>query len=249
MTHFRRSQSVDTGLTRIISGLSTTSASSSSASSDTDESEEKQHDTIQHQHHHKKCVHIMFLYNSKSGGQSALSLLKYFGAYTSLMYDLFELNSSVACLQKLGSDLERYEDKLIVCIVGGDGSQCWAASLIDKAIQLKLPKEILFPVIIPYPIGTGNDLSRALGWGHIEKSRDKIIKHVADAQFCYNHSQRFDVLDRWSINYTFDGIKDHETYNDYLTTFNPPLPEKFLCYMYVICMIFDMIFMLRCQNM
>ena len=170
-------------------------------------------------HHHNKCQHIMFLYNSKSGSGKALSLLSHLKVYTSLLYDLFQLNSSKIKLQKLSNDIQQYEDKLIVFIVGGDSSQNWAASLIDKAIQFNSPKQISFPVIIPFPIGTGNDLSRSLGWGHIP---DQIIKHVADAQFCYNHSKRFDVLDRWSIKYTFDT-------NECINSFNPPLPQTFCC--------------------
>ena len=82
-----------------------------------------------------ECKQIMFLYNSKSGGQKALSLLKYFKAYTTLLYDLLKLNSSQQARDKLANDLIKYQDKLVVCAVGGDGSQAWAASLIELTIQ------------------------------------------------------------------------------------------------------------------
>eukprot|EP01084_Bolivina_argentea_P099689 179175_1 len=49
----------------------------------------------------QECKRIMFLYNSKSGGRKALTLLQYFRAYTSLIYDLLELNSSPQELRKL----------------------------------------------------------------------------------------------------------------------------------------------------
>ena len=174
----------------------------------------------------------MFLYNSKSGGQKALSLIKYFKAYTSLIYDLFELDSSDSELHKLSDDLQKYQHQIVVCVVGGDGSQNWAASIIDKAIQLKLltleMKHVPFPTIIPFSMGSGNDLSRSLGWGHIEKRPNKIIKYVADAHFCYNYTKRFSVLDRWSISYTFD-----ETIGatNFVNSFHPPLPQTFLCYL------------------
>ena len=180
----------------------------------------------------KKCDQIMFLYNSKSGGQKALSLLKYFRAYTTLIYDLFELSSSDSELHKLSDDLQRYQHQIIVCIVGGDGSQCWAASLIDKAIQLKLltleMKHVPYPTIIPFPVGTGNDLSRSLGWGHLERKPKRIIKHVADAQFCYNYTKRFSFLDRWGISYIFDDTKDT---TQFINDFIPPLAETFLGYL------------------
>ena len=174
----------------------------------------------------QKCQHLMFLYDSKSGGQKVLSLLKYFRTYTSLIYDAFKLNTSDTDLHQLSNDLQRYEGKLIVCIVGGDDTQCRPVTVIDKAIQISYSKRISFPVIIPFPVGTGNDLSRCLGWGHTERPPKKIIKQIADAQFCYNHSKRFDLLDRWSIGYTFDGVKDTK---QYIKCFDPPLPETFLC--------------------
>lgn len=82
-----------------------------------------------------ECKQIMFLYNSKSGGQKALTLLKYFKAYTLLLYDLLDLNSSKEEREKLAQDLIKWEGKLVICAVGGDGSQCWAASLIDRTID------------------------------------------------------------------------------------------------------------------
>ena len=83
----------------------------------------------------EESTRIIWLYNSKSGGQKASSLLKYLQAYTSLIYDLSELNSSHDKINQLSNDLSTYQDQLIICIVGGDGSQAWAASLIDRAIQ------------------------------------------------------------------------------------------------------------------
>lgn len=80
------------------------------------------------------CGASLIRYNSKSGGQKALTLIKYFKAYTSSLFDLLALNQSEVIRAELAKDLIRYQHMVVVCPVGGDGSQCWAASLIDKCI-------------------------------------------------------------------------------------------------------------------
>ena len=124
--------------------------------------------------------------------------------------------------------------------------------------------QIKFPTIVPFPVGTGNDLSRSLGWGNIERTPDKIIKHVADVEYCFNISKRFSVLDRWGCTYNFKHITDEwnklkqnkydesvhsrhsgEEFKEFVSfeseqamldnyvnsTFSPPLPKGFLCYL------------------
>ena len=79
----------------------------------------------------------------------------------------------------------------------------------------------------------------------MERTPDKIIKHISDVFYCYNVSKRFSVLDRWGCTYTFPHITDQHDQNDednkqseqemledYInSTFSPPLPKKFMCYL------------------
>ena len=84
---------------------------------------------------HEECKKIMFLYNSKSGGQKAANLVRYLTAYTSLLHDMYALNSRPPALEKFSRHLLKYNQKLVICVVGGDGSQAWACSLIDRALE------------------------------------------------------------------------------------------------------------------
>ena len=84
--------------------------------------------------------------------------------------------------------------------------------IIDRALKLikdKYNKIIDFPIYCPYPVGSGNDLSRSLGWSNIEKLSDKVLKHISDVFFVSNEMKRFHKLDRWSIKYvTQNSIKN-----------------------------------------
>tara|TARA_R110002050_G_scaffold192417_2_gene327371 strand:- start:132 stop:488 length:357 start_codon:yes stop_codon:yes gene_type:complete len=51
------------------------------------------------------------------------------------------------------------ENLRILCC-GGDGTCCWVLSVLDD-----MGWPVPYPPIAILPLGTGNDLSRALGWG------------------------------------------------------------------------------------
>lgn len=80
-----------------------------------------------------------------------------------------------------------------IAICGGDGSIGWVLSILaDLYSSLNNP-----PVSI-CPLGTGNDLSRILGWGWCfdEKRLSSMLRHVSHAQPI--------PLDRWQI--TFEPV-------------------------------------------
>ena len=76
--------------------------------------------------------------------------------------------------------------RILVC--GGDGTVGWVLSLLDGAkLEYTPPVAIL-------PLGTGNDLARALGWGggrHGARELLPMLEEVDRAQVS--------LLDRWSV--------------------------------------------------
>jgi diacylglycerol kinase (ATP) len=77
-----------------------------------------------------------------------------------------------------------------ICVFGGDGTVGWILSILaDRYASRSNP-----PVSI-CPLGTGNDLSRVLGWGwHYEKQRlMSLLVNVSAATPV--------VLDRWKISF------------------------------------------------
>lgn len=69
-----------------------------------------------------------------------------------------------------------------------DGSVGWVLSVIDQIKFLQSP-----PSVAVLPLGTGNDLARALNWGggYTDEPLPKILAKIADA--------RTVKLDRWKI--------------------------------------------------
>ena len=77
----------------------------------------------------------------------------------------------------------------ILCC-GGDGTCCWVLSVLD---DMGWPAP--YPPIAVLPLGTGNDLSRALGWGpgYRDEALGPILKQVGRSVSLQ--------LDRWKVWY------------------------------------------------
>eukprot|EP00008_Paramoeba_atlantica_P000890 CAMPEP_0201502056 /NCGR_PEP_ID=MMETSP0151_2-20130828/83926_1 /ASSEMBLY_ACC=CAM_ASM_000257 /TAXON_ID=200890 /ORGANISM="Paramoeba atlantica, Strain 621/1 / CCAP 1560/9" /LENGTH=398 /DNA_ID=CAMNT_0047895619 /DNA_START=600 /DNA_END=1792 /DNA_ORIENTATION=- len=76
--------------------------------------------------------------------------------------------------------------KILCC--GGDGTCCWVLSVLDE-----MEWESPYPPIAVLPLGTGNDLSRALGWGpgYADDPLSPILKRIPKASIV--------SLDRWKV--------------------------------------------------
>ena len=64
-------------------------------------------------------------------------------------------------------DLERVKEssEIIVVVMGGDGSlSCFLDDIFQDEVIVREVENLTF---VPLPYGTGNDLSRTLGWGHL----------------------------------------------------------------------------------
>merc|ERR1711881_756088 len=76
---------------------------------------------------------------------------------------------------------------------GGDGTQAWGLRTVDKARELAR-FEYIYGVI---PLGTGNDVSRALGWRGKYPGTKCLLRYVTDIVTSENHS----LLDRWDVKF------------------------------------------------
>jgi len=154
---------------------------------------------------------LIALVNGGSGARKGWILSQELQKLDASVFDLRALNKQEAVREQLGFALYKHANKCIVLICGGDGSQAWAASLIDKSLDVVYRKhgiKLRFPPTCVFPMGTGNDLSRSLGWGTMEPNHKNLVQYIADIHFCAKITKRWSDLDRWRVTYTFDDVHE-----------------------------------------
>lgn len=134
------------------------------------------------------CPLLVFV-NSKSGGNQGKDLLLRFNRLLNprQVYDL-KYSGPLPGLHAF-RDLESY--RILVC--GGDGTVGWVLSYLENVSRELACKS---PPIAIIPLGTGNDLSRVLGWGGGFSESNELIKIL---QNVFNAEQV--SLDRWNVTY------------------------------------------------
>ena len=139
---------------------------------------------------------LLVFVNSRSGANKGQGLLEQFVA---------EFGEAQVCdLGKVGCGGPNLHDVLTpfvgvsgtrVLVCGGDGTCSWLLTAIARACEgTAAAPETTLPVAV-MPLGTGNDLSRALGWGH--GFMGKVMRDPAFLQRV--GAARRTQLDRWSI--------------------------------------------------
>ncbi|KAJ8902001.1 hypothetical protein NDN08_004202 [Rhodosorus marinus] len=164
-----------------------------------------------------KSVPIVVFVNKKSGGQKGERI---FGEFLKELpkehvYSLTEggLDPGIEfCYSHETVLVNGHPEKARIVVAGGDGTVGWVVSGIDKHGE---PDKSLTPVA-HLPLGTGNDMARATGWGggYDGGEAKQVISQVRSAK-----PMR---LDRWKMhiqgkNGTVDGEKQDLMFYNYFS--------------------------------
>ena len=131
-------------------------------------------------------VPILVFLNPKSGGNQGAKLMQKF-QWLLNPRQVFDLTQGGP-----GPAIEMFRKvpniRLLAC--GGDGTVGWVLSILDK-IPVDPP-----PAVGVLPLGTGNDLSRSLGWGggYTDEPISKIISAIQTSPTV--------KMDRWQLSVT-----------------------------------------------
>lgn len=110
---------------------------------------------------------------------------------------------------------------------GGDGSYWQCVHVVEEARRRMSPDCsgcIGLPNLVVVPLGTGNDLSNALGWGKKAPNVEKL-ENLLDLVRDQTEKCELTGLDRWALHWTEDQDSGEKG-----QCWGRPLPERLLCY-------------------
>ncbi|KAL0104888.1 hypothetical protein PUN28_016499 [Cardiocondyla obscurior] len=126
---------------------------------------------------------VLVFINPKSGGNQGAKLLQKF-QWLLNPRQVFDLTQGGP---RMGLELFKKVPNLRVLACGGDGTVGWVLSILDQIGAYPAP------AVGVLPLGTGNDLARALGWGggYKDEPIGKILTSISDSETT--------LLDRWQL--------------------------------------------------
>jgi len=136
-----------------------------------------------------KPLKVFALINPKSGGCLGESVAEILGKEGIKTWNLPDFSQDKSLYAELARELSRTKAHVIIC--GGDGTTSWGLSVLDKAQKVK-PFDYILGLM---PLGSGNDLSRCLGWGTSYPGDDVLKIHADETLIAEKHS----LLDRWDV--------------------------------------------------
>ena len=155
---------------------------------------------IEHRSNNNNWTPLIVIGNGKSGNNDGELILSQFRSILNpiQIFDLADLSNK--SVNKSSRRPLKIEDGLelirllkdypkYLLIAGGDGTIGWVLNTIDKMKIENIP-----PILI-YPLGTGNDLARSLGFGSGAIASSDTIKEVMEQIETFEVSS----LDRWKI--------------------------------------------------
>ena len=124
----------------------------------------------------RDCTPLLVFVNRGSGGRQGEQVVSQLRALLSPP-QVVDLGDGVAVAENALQSF-RSVGRFRVLVCGGDGTVSWVLSLLDAAALESTP-----PVAV-LPLGTGNDLARALGWGGSHPGRGfiSLLEDVDSAQ-------------------------------------------------------------------
>uniref|UniRef100_A0A6B2L393 Diacylglycerol kinase n=1 Tax=Arcella intermedia TaxID=1963864 RepID=A0A6B2L393_9EUKA len=145
---------------------------------------------------------VIVFVNPKSGGQLGAGVVTYMNKIMN-PYQIFNLTEGGPA-PGLNVILDNPEVDWRVLACGGDGTVAWVLSVIDK-LDFKNP-----PAVGVIPLGTGNDLARALGWGAGFTDPSIIPNTIPKIM----NTGKPVLLDRWKLEFS---NQEHKVINNYFS--------------------------------
>ena len=191
--------------------------------------------------------HVVAFINARSGGQGGLQAMRHLQGLLRPDDTLEEIKPSeggprpglLRLLARLTND-ETEETTAVILSCGGDGTFNWISSTLldicsssvmnqesgtgrkrhikdDKKMDRR--KRLLNRIeVIPMPLGTGNDLSRCLGWGSsgTPNSRLGLSRFLETARGDATEVEKRQ-LDMWSISFSVGGVPKFPQFQNYFS--------------------------------
>lgn len=141
---------------------------------------------------------VLCFVNSESGGNQGKLVMSCLKTLLNPI-QIFDLKKKNADPYKALLKFRCFLPNLRILVCGGDGTVSWILSIIDKIKEDTTLDFFHRPPVAVLPLGTGNDLSRCLGWGSTTYANITDIKNILDD---ISWRCNIEVLDRWILSLT-----------------------------------------------